>query len=363
VHRLFQRFVGYFGAHRVEGRDEHERDRARQRIGIAAFITTLVAAHQLWMGSAAPLAWVALGLSLAYGLVAWFHLRWVLGRAQAGVGAQYLFIVLDSVMTVAVLVGAPQVLGPLYPLLIVQVVRCGMRYGVRTFWLAWGSAAVTAVVLMPFSPFWLAERLLLTSFVFTMVIIPVLTGPLIRRLHDAQRALADAAGTDPLTGAGNRRLLAHRLALAEEDSRQHGTLLALLLVDLDNFKRVNDALGHNRGDELLVQVVRRMQARCRASDFVGRVGGDELVLLMQGLPADSGVARARELADALVEEVRVLAGLLVPGHGVSASAGVACWAPHHGPALSMDELLKQADEAMYAAKRAGKSRSVLAAAA
>lgn len=357
------RVAAYFGAHRVDGLDGHERDRARQRIAMAVAIALLVAGQIAWGDAREPTAWLVLALSSAYALVAAAHLRWVLAAGRRWAAGQYLLIVCDSVLTVVALVGAPQLLGPLYPVLIVQIVRCGMRYGMRTLWLAWGAAALAAAALMPFSVFWLAEPLLLRSFVVTMLVIPLLMGPLIRRLQQANEALREEAGTDPLTGAGNRRLLERELANALESSRHGGGMTALLLFDLDNFKRVNDQFGHDRGDALLVRVVECMRARARAGDVVGRIGGDEFVLLLHGLPAEGGIGRARALADAVVGEVRLQAELLVPGQGVSASAGISCWAPHHGPAPSPAQLLRQADEAMYAAKRAGKSRSVLAAVA
>lgn len=154
---------------------------------------------------------------------------------------------------------------------------------------------------------------------------------------------------DPLTGLPNRRLFLDRLQHALSLSRRTGQFGALLFVDLDNFKHLNDARGHVSGDELLRQVALLLKRSLREQDTVGRHGGDEFVVLLEGL--GRGEAGATSAAGALAEKLRrgletafELDGYL---HHVSASIGVTLFPKHDE---SVEDLLKEADTAMYRAK-------------
>lgn len=360
MRRLLQRFIGYVGAHNAQHVDAHERDRARQRAMISLAFSAITG-WDAWHSPAPPPVEVLVPvLSLAYALVALLHLKVVLARQRAGVLSQYLFIVLDSMVTVVAFVGAPAVLGPLYPVLMVQIVRCGMRYGLRTLWLSWAAAALAALALMPLSDYWTGQVLLLRSFVAMMVVIPLLFAPLVRTLHRVTAELRIAAGSDPLTGLSNRRLLDEHIRLARERCERERSMLAVMLVDLDNFKVVNDTFGHAVGDQLLERVALAIQRCCRDGDFLARVGGDEFVLLVAGLPEQVGRERAKAIADKVVAVVQAAADELVPAAGVSASAGVYCWMGGVAQAEATGDLVEQADRAMYLAKRAGKSRVEMA---
>ncbi|GHE09212.1 putative bifunctional diguanylate cyclase/phosphodiesterase [Klenkia taihuensis] len=150
---------------------------------------------------------------------------------------------------------------------------------------------------------------------------------------------------DPLTGLSNRRLFADRLdhALRRRGNRE----LTVLLCDLDDFKDVNDRLGHAVGDQLLVEVATRLRTVAREGDTVARLGGDEFALLLE----DTGLDGAREVADRVHEWLA--APVLVDGHtiAVSASVGLAD-APAEG--VTGEELLQHVDVAMYLAKDGGK---------
>lgn len=155
---------------------------------------------------------------------------------------------------------------------------------------------------------------------------------------------------DELTALPNRRLLADRLAHALAVAKREQQRLALLYVDLDGFKLVNDSLGHTTGDILLSQVAERLRSRIRRSDTLARLGGDEFAAVISGL-------ETREQAGLVA--VNLLAVLSAPfsidGHEITISASI-------GISLFPDDssettdLLRQADSAMYAAKRAGKNR-------
>ena len=148
---------------------------------------------------------------------------------------------------------------------------------------------------------------------------------------------------DPLTSLPNRSLLNDRLALALATARRRGTGVAVLLIDLDRFKDINDTLGHDAGDSLLCLVGARVSATLREVDTVARLGGDEFVVLLP----DAGVDEAVLVAQRLLAELHrsfVVEGLEL---AVEASIGIACH-PLHG--LTPGELLQHADVAMYAAK-------------
>lgn len=154
---------------------------------------------------------------------------------------------------------------------------------------------------------------------------------------------------DALTGLPNRRLLEDRVDQELRRSERSGEPVAMFFVDLDRFKQVNDTLGHAAGDELIVQVARRLSATVRSQDTVARIGGDELALLLPGLGDDQTLrALAQRTLDVLTAPYQV-AGREIR---TSASIGVAV-APRHG--RSYDELLSAADAAMYRAKALGRN--------
>ncbi len=161
--------------------------------------------------------------------------------------------------------------------------------------------------------------------------------------------LAHDARHDALTGLPNRVLLTDRLRHELARAQRHRTQLAVMFVDLDDFKRVNDTLGHAAGDELLRQVAARVQSTLRPSDTVARVGGDEFVLVVPDLGSAHHAARvALRVQEAVTAPSRV-AGLDVT---VECSVGISV-APQDG--TGVEDLLRQADLAMYEAKGAGKN--------
>ena len=166
-----------------------------------------------------------------------------------------------------------------------------------------------------------------------------------------EAALEHRALHDGLTGLPNRMLLLDRLEQALARSRRSNTDLAVLFVDLDQFKVVNDSLGHDAGDRLLIEVGARFRQVVRAADTVARLGGDEFAVLCEGvhLPADA-VAVAQHLQAALAEPFRVANAELF----VTCSVGIAI-----GRGDDPEALIRDADAAMYRAKELGRNRSVV----
>ena len=172
--------------------------------------------------------------------------------------------------------------------------------------------------------------------------------------------LKEMADFDPLTGLPNRRQLDRRIDACLRDAATARARLSLVMVDLDNFKSVNDTHGHHVGDLLLVEVARRFQKQLSATDAlladaptIGRLGGDEFLVLLP---------RVQDEAEACAATERLLSAMAVPmivdGHAIQmrASLGVAVY-PEHGHSAS--QLLRSADQAMYAAKRVDGSAAVV----
>jgi diguanylate cyclase (GGDEF)-like protein len=160
-----------------------------------------------------------------------------------------------------------------------------------------------------------------------------------RMLHLAQH--------DPLTGLSNRLLFNDRLQQAMALARRSGNLMAVILLDLDNFKQVNDVLGHPVGDRALKQTATRLRAALRASDTVARFGGDEFAFILQELP---DARAATVIADKLVGQLGQPLDLEGRTWQLRASLGIALF-PSDG--TDAEQLMKNADRAMYRAKAAG----------
>ncbi len=158
------------------------------------------------------------------------------------------------------------------------------------------------------------------------------------------------ANYDQLTGLPNRQMFYDRFGLETRKIHRNGRKLALLLIDLDRFKEINDTLGHDKGDMLLVEAAQRILDSVRESDSVARLGGDEFVVILPDIEDLSGVDRiAQNIIDRLTEP------FLLTGADafVSASIGISVY-PDDSEV--MDDLFKGADQAMYAAKDAGRNR-------
>jgi diguanylate cyclase (GGDEF)-like protein len=168
-------------------------------------------------------------------------------------------------------------------------------------------------------------------------------------LTASEERMRHLAQHDPLTELPNRLLLRDRLVQATARAKRDRTTFAVLLVDLDNFKAVNDSLGHDVGDLLLVEVAQRLASCTRERDTIARLGGDEFVLVLEGLatPEDSALV-ARKIVEVLSSPFEIAGELLRTGPSI----GISLY-PEDGQ--DADFLLKFADIAMYRAKAAGRN--------
>lgn len=169
-----------------------------------------------------------------------------------------------------------------------------------------------------------------------------------------QAELKLLARTDPLTGVNNRLALVEAIGRLLDAAGRNARPLGVLMLDVDHFKAVNDRFGHGGGDRVLLSLVERIQRGLGAGDVIGRVGGEEFVVLSPG----SGVAATRALGERIRAEVACMQ-VVVDGHalGMTVSVGVTEAVPGADDATA---LLQRADAALYAAKRAGRNRVVAA---
>jgi diguanylate cyclase (GGDEF)-like protein/PAS domain S-box-containing protein len=163
----------------------------------------------------------------------------------------------------------------------------------------------------------------------------------------AQQRIEELSLTDALTGLPNRRQLAEHVAQASQRSRREGVSFALLLVDLDRFRQINDSLGHETGDRVLIDVAQRVRGCMRADDLLARTGGDQFALLVEGADTAVAEATARRVLDAVAAPYNLdgaqftltcsIGGALCPGNGQTA-----------------DELVRHAEAAVLAVKEGGR---------
>ena len=173
----------------------------------------------------------------------------------------------------------------------------------------------------------------------------------IARRKELEDELRQLANTDALTGATNRR---HFLELCDKElqrARRYGRPMALLMMDIDHFKRINDTHGHALGDEVLKRLVETCQADLRGHDVFGRLGGEEFAAVLPECTLEAAEMVAERLR-------RTLAAITVPAAGACVKFTVSIGAVDWAPARSLEATLELADKAMYAAKSAGRNRVV-----
>ena len=231
------------------------------------------------------------------------------------------------------------------------VLTVGRSFGV------WSGAAAAAATVVLFSRPWVGPNPIgslstIDPFVLSAVGIAALGGGWIGRLERSlglQRVVSRQASMDPLTGLYNRSAFEAAASLAMQDAHERNVIVAILFVDLDRFKVVNDTYGHEVGDVLLKRVANILREHVREHDLVGRLGGDEFTIVLRGLrERESAESIARKLLE-LLNAPHEVAGRHID---IGASIGIAIF-PHDGRDVAT--LLKNADHAMYQIKEAGRN--------
>lgn len=268
-----------------------------------------------------------------------------------------------SFVALALAAAGPVLLGAGAAVATGRILRAGRPHPILPIAMAAALAAMTAYQAVTAALLWPEAGL--ASCLFALAAAALLVGAGLRVVGTGLRAagqrleLADLRAAnakllrhayyDQLTGLANRFHLCDQLGHAIARARRRAEKLAILFIDLDNFKPINDSLGHEVGDRMLVEVAQRLRGSVRASDVVARYGGDEFVVVVEGVSGAAGAAEvAQKVAAALDRPCRV-GGKSVP---LSASIGVACYPD---VAATVGGLIRVADRAMYVAKRGRKS--------
>ena len=234
----------------------------------------------------------------------------------------------------------------------------GLRYGGHYLCLATLVSAGGMLANLAWSPYWQQNLLFGGSVIFGMFACSLNTATLLQRIAHGNRTLAEKmdeiaqlAWRDPLTRLSNRVHFRERLTQALAAAGRNRSAVAVLLFDLDGFKAVNDTLGHEAGDRMLQEIGMRIARRVRQADTLARWGGDEFVILMEGVKERSDAVRVAEMVLQVVRDTELFRSA---GLNVGASIGIVCGSPGWEEKRTPDELMRECDRAMYQAKRGGK---------
>lgn len=242
-----------------------------------------------------------------------------------------------------------------YPVYLWIIAGHGIRYGARFLISGMILSVVGFGLVLALTPYWQSARLTGAGLLLGLIVLPLYQLMLLRRLQSVNQRLSlelnktmHAASHDTLTGLANRGYFFQRLEEEIARAKRYKSHFAVLFIDLDGFKDINDRLGHQAGDEVLQQTAARLRTVCRETDLAARFGGDEFALIVAGVGDCEAVREpARRVADA----VRCPIPWRDEELHLTASVGVSVF-PSDG--ATPDELTHHADLAMYHVKRQGK---------
>jgi diguanylate cyclase (GGDEF)-like protein len=328
-----------------ESRPEREQAIFRSTLGSAALLIYFGYAVGD-MDEATRVTLQMMALYVAFGLTTWIA---VTLRPSLSTTRLTITTIIDQGMAVIALALGGRAALPLLFIVFWFLVGTGCRYGKRPLILSCSIAVMGFACLMIWQPWWVANRQvgvgLLLSVVATSFYLYVLVNKLERR-----------AATDPLTGLLNRSSFEH-LVERTRSSRETGEQTAVMLIDLDGFKNVNDSLGHRAGDALLQNFASRLSGACRHGDVIARLGGDEFVVFARNL---GGLDELHTVANQIHQAIDCIE-FADESLTVTASIGI-CPVPSRTGAnkrqVSVSAMLQSADRAMYEAKANGRAQTV-----
>lgn len=272
----------------------------------------------------------------------------ILIRPQISVPRRILSMVMDVGATTYAIYFLRDVATPFFGLYLFNACGNGFRFGPRYLYLSSALSVSGFTLVLATSEYWIAHQTMGIGLLIVLIVIPMYFASLVRQLHAALARMRTMATHDTLTDLPNRHSfyeqLQHMLRLAERSY----TVFAVVFIDLDGFKPINDELGHAAGDAVLKSVARRLEQCVRKCDVVARFGGDEFVIILSDVHKTAVHSVARKIIDT-VAMPHEFNGKTVT---LSSSMGIATY-PDSG--RSVDELIARADAAMYRSKRAGRN--------
>lgn len=237
---------------------------------------------------------------------------------------------------------------PLFGLYLFNACGNGFRFGPRYLYLSSALSILGFAFALATSDYWASQRTLGVGILLVLVVIPIYFASLTSQLHTVLGHMRKIATHDNLTGLPNRHSFYEQLQHSLKIAEQNNTTFAVVFIDLDGFKPINDVLGHAAGDEVLRSVAYRLKQCVRHGDMVTRIGGDEFVIILSAIDAIALLSVVRKIIDIIAAPHKV-AGTTVT---LTSSVGVATY-PASG--RTVDELVAHADAAMYRSKRAGRN--------
>jgi len=298
------------------------------------------------------------GFMASMALCAVINVLWLRKTRDAGQAATLLLLITLTMLTVMLIDGMYQNTAPIWLTTFPAIAfffkgkHQGMRWFSTQLGLMFGIMLLQAFDLLH-TPYSLPALILIFTGVVTVGMIiyvyETLRAKAEASLKQAREELLHLAHNDMLTGLPNRTAFYNQLPLLLDQAKQQGQRLAVLFIDLDNFKPINDTYGHEAGDQLLQQAARRLQQQLRGSDFIARFGGDEFVAILPGIREQHEIGA---IAEKLIAALSLPFG--IDGHqcciGVSIGIGL-----YPDCAANVDALVQLADHAMYTAKLGGKN--------
>ncbi len=267
---------------------------------------------------------------------------------QISVARRILSMVMDVGATTYVLYFLGAAGTPVYGVYLFNACGNGFRFGPRYLYLSSALSVSGFAFVLATSEYWAAHRTLGIGLVIVLIVIPMYFASLVRQLHTALERMRTMATHDTLTDLPNRHSFYEQLQHTLRFAERSNTVFAVVFIDLDGFKPINDELGHAAGDAVLKSVARRLEQSVRKCDVVARFGGDEFVIILSDVHKTAVPTVARKIIDT-VAMPHEFNGKTVT---LSSSMGIATY-PDSG--RSVDELIAQADAAMYQSKRAGRN--------
>ncbi len=336
-------------------RPDSEHIQAAIRIGISLVLVVYVIFAARENGVITPTAWQVLPIAALFISLSIVLLISIVAQPGVSVVRRLIGMLADIGMNTYVLYMLGEVGAPFYAIYLWVAFGNGFRYGPRYLYMATVLGVLSFTFVLFENAYWTAHRTMGVGLLIALVMLTMYVASLMRQLrhqnHELKKLyeqMARHATHDSLTRLPNRKHFHEHLAGMIASANQNSWSFAVLYLDLDEFKTINDALGHGVGDQLIENTARRLEQCIRKDDMVARIGGDEFIVLLQDISAFNVSTVAEKIIEALSEPF-VFAGKTLR---ITTSIGIAMY-PHDG--VDANTLINNADSAMYDSKRGGKN--------
>jgi diguanylate cyclase (GGDEF)-like protein len=333
---------------RLAKRPDTEHQAAIIRIVIALIVSCYLMVTIRMNGIASAVEWHVMAFIVFIVVYSIAIFASILISPNSSVPRRLLSITTDLSATTYALSLLGDVATPFFGMYLFNICGNGFRFGRRYLYLASALSILGFAYVLTTSEYWAAHRFLGVGLLIVLIVIPLYFASLVRELHTALARMRTMATHDTLTGLPNRHSFYEQLQHSLRNVEQSKTTFAVMFIDLDGFKPINDTLGHAAGDEVLKTVANRLKQCVRRNDVVARIGGDEFVITLSGIDATSLLSVVHKIIDTIAAPYIGIANTVT----LTSSVGIATY-PDNG--RTVDELVAHADAAMYRSKRAGRN--------